>query len=1011
MANAVGPNCLIQGDFGGNLESLLFADGHLHHLYRQGTTWSVAQTLPSPASGPGSMIQSDFGGGPHGNFEAVLWNANELVHWWHDNSDVKLPWQRGQTISTKATGPGSIIQSDFGGGRHKNFEVVVLEGTNLVHYWHDNSDVRLPWQRGQTITINATGPGCIIQSDFGGGDHKNFEVIVLEGNNLVHYWHDNSDVRLPWQRGQTITTHADGPGSIIQGSFGSGKHKNFEVVVLEGNNLVHWWHDNSDVDLRWQQGQTISVAATGPGCIAKSTLDPWGPKDFEIVVTELTRSVVHYWHHNNNVAQPWWRNGPMPNFAENLVNSADLHQTAKVAQLTGEIDRQTHAPTLSRTESRFGVVGCDLGQSFEHEGRAYFLFGDTNTDNRIRKDPSSALDSIGFTSDTDAGNGIKLDFNRSYPHVDGINQGGFCVPTDGLSVPPGLSGPGWLIQSDYGGQHKNFEAVVMQGSDLVHYWRDNSDTSLPWTRGQTITTNVTGPGCIIQSDFGGDHKNFEVVVLQTNELVHYWRDNSNSNLSWRRGQTISTNATGPGCIIQSNFGSKHGNFEVVVPEGNNLAHWWHDNSDVSLPWKRGQIITTQATGPGCIIQSNFGSKHGNFEVVVMEGNNLAHWWHDNSDVNLPWKRGQIISTSATGPGSIIQSDFGSKHGNFEVVVLEGNNLAHWWHDNSDVSLPWKRGQIISASATGPGSIIQSDFGSDHKNFEVMVPEVRQNGTSEATILVHRWHDNSDVNLPWQQGQTITQALMYVFFTTDPFLDGANASMGRSILARSGDGGLEFGTPLYELSKDKFINLSLQLIANKEIPGVPNADGMGILMWGSGGYRRSNVYLAYISLDQVEDKQAVRFFTGTTGRGIPHWSGKESDAVPLFLSGSVGELCVRWNPILRRFILLYNADNPAGILQHQSQFPWGPWTSGENIFDFSAAFGHFIHIANSGDGLSDPGREGEGGGTYGPYMISRYTRPNDDGSSKIFFVLSVWNPYNTMLMSATIRAREPEGISK
>src|ERR1700733_9667360 len=218
MANTVGPNCLIQSDFG-NLETLLFADGQLHHLYRQGLIWNVAQTLPSRASGPGSVIQSDFRGGRHGNFEAVLWNANELVHWWHDNSDVGLPWQQGQTISTKATGAGSIIQSDFGSGSHKNFEVVALEGSNLVHYCHDNSDVNLPWQRGQVITNKATGPGCIIQSDFGAGDHKNFEVIVLEGKNLVHYWHNNADVNLPWQAGQTITTDADSSGSIIQGPF------------------------------------------------------------------------------------------------------------------------------------------------------------------------------------------------------------------------------------------------------------------------------------------------------------------------------------------------------------------------------------------------------------------------------------------------------------------------------------------------------------------------------------------------------------------------------------------------------------------------------------------------------------------------------------------------------------------------------------------------------------------------------------------------------------------------
>src|SRR6266581_566652 len=119
--------------------------------------WRAGQTIPSPASGPGSLIRSDFGSTVHKNFEVVLWNGNELWHWWHDNSDVASPWQRGQLISANATGSGCIIQSDFGSGDHGNFEVVVPEGNDLVHY---NSDVSSGWQRGQVITSHATGPGC-----------------------------------------------------------------------------------------------------------------------------------------------------------------------------------------------------------------------------------------------------------------------------------------------------------------------------------------------------------------------------------------------------------------------------------------------------------------------------------------------------------------------------------------------------------------------------------------------------------------------------------------------------------------------------------------------------------------------------------------------------------------------------------------------------------------------------------------------------------------------------------
>jgi hypothetical protein len=124
MGNLVGPSCIIEGDFGSvgarNLEAVLFADGQLHHLFAIGPDWRRAQTLPGPAAGPGSIIQSDFSSGDHGNFEVVLWTGNELVHYFHDNSDVSLPWRRAQTISTRATGPGCIIQSDFRSADHGN---------------------------------------------------------------------------------------------------------------------------------------------------------------------------------------------------------------------------------------------------------------------------------------------------------------------------------------------------------------------------------------------------------------------------------------------------------------------------------------------------------------------------------------------------------------------------------------------------------------------------------------------------------------------------------------------------------------------------------------------------------------------------------------------------------------------------------------------------------------------------------------------------------------------------
>src|SRR5579864_425668 len=78
--------------------------------------------------------------------------------------------------------------------------------------------------------------------------------------------------------------------------------------------------------------------------------------------------------------------------------------TVKLEQLVGEEDKERHQPTLSRTVTRYQIQGTDLGYSFEHDGRVYFLFGDTV--GRLRR----ALDTIATTDAHDPEQGVRLDF-------------------------------------------------------------------------------------------------------------------------------------------------------------------------------------------------------------------------------------------------------------------------------------------------------------------------------------------------------------------------------------------------------------------------------------------------------------------------------------------------------------------------------------------------------------------------------------------------------------------------
>src|SRR5579862_4231859 len=72
------------------------------------------------------------------------------------------------------------------------------------------------------------------------------------------------------------------------------------------------------------------------------------------------------------------RTAPLPQASANApVLRYIPGSTVKINQLLGEEDKERHQPTLSRTFSRFGIQGTDLGYSFEHQGRVYFLFGDT----------------------------------------------------------------------------------------------------------------------------------------------------------------------------------------------------------------------------------------------------------------------------------------------------------------------------------------------------------------------------------------------------------------------------------------------------------------------------------------------------------------------------------------------------------------------------------------------------------------------------------------------------------
>ena len=107
--------------------------------------------------------------------------------------------------------------------------------------------------------------------------------------------------------------------------------------------------------------------------------------------------------------------------------------TRKVEQLVGDLDLETKRPTVSRTEKRFGIGGTDLGSSFEHEGKLFFLFGDTVS-------RGGGGDAIATTAAQSGEAGVRLDFVTGADgkwlkvRPPGIDMGAVEVPLAGVSV-------------------------------------------------------------------------------------------------------------------------------------------------------------------------------------------------------------------------------------------------------------------------------------------------------------------------------------------------------------------------------------------------------------------------------------------------------------------------------------------------------------------------------------------------------------------------------------------------
>jgi hypothetical protein len=245
----------------------------------------------------------------------------------------------------------------------------------------------------------------------------------------------------------------------------------------------------------------------------------------------------------------------------------------------------------------------------------------------------------------------------------------------------GLVDASTVIESNFGSPG-NLELVARVADELQFFWRD-SGPAFNWFGPYAMTNGTDGNPSLLQGRFG-NQGNFELVVPSRDSgLIHYWRNNDDSSFPWSGPTNFGQDLGHVDSVtmIQSNFGSP-GNLEVICRVGPRLQFFWRD-SGPAFQWTGPYGITDDAvTGNPALVQSRFGNK-GNFELVVpLASGGLGHYWRNNDDSSYPWS-GASPFGQGLGPvdaATLIQSNYGNP-GNLELVVRVGSQLQFFWRDS------------------------------------------------------------------------------------------------------------------------------------------------------------------------------------------------------------------------------------------------------------------------------------------------------------------------------------------
>ena len=300
---------------------------------------------------------------------------------------------------------------------------------------------------------------------------------------------------------------------------------------------------------------------------------------------------------------------------------------------------------------------------------------------------------------------------------------------------------GNLLESGYGNTyHRNFEMVATtNGSQVKHWWRDNSTAGFPWHAGPIFGSDAAACPTLTETSY---NRNLELVYLTTGRRLHHWWRDENTG-TWHDGGVFGPiDAAGLPGFIQGSYNAP-GNFEVVVRTADGrLNHWWRDGGG----WHDGgRFGSNIAYSGGALIQSTYGV-NGNLELVaVTASGQLQHFWRDD-DHGFVWHAGPVFGAGVHSPPCMIQGQYGMVSefamGNFELCVAVNGQVQHWWRNNAG-NAGWYQSATFGHDVQAVAGLVEGSFGF---NLEVVVLRTT---ASSSTI----WRDGAG----WHEGVVIGAA--------------------------------------------------------------------------------------------------------------------------------------------------------------------------------------------------------------------------------------------------------------